>query len=31
MGYRKISYPEQIWYIIKYRFRRKKRGAGDGK
>ena len=24
MGYRKVSYLEQIWYIMKYWFRQKK-------
>lgn len=25
MGYRKISYPEQIWYVIKYWFWKNRR------
>ena len=25
MAYRKVGYLEQIWYIIKYKFRRKKK------
>lgn len=34
MGYRKIGFLEQIWYVIKYavhRWRRRKEGKKDGK
>lgn len=34
MGYRKIGYLEQIWYVIKYavrRRRKRKEGKKDGK
>lgn len=25
MGYRKVSYLEQIWYILRYKFRHRRR------
>ena len=28
MGYRKVSYLEQIWYILKYQFHRRNQKAG---
>lgn len=28
MGYRKVSYLEQIWYILRFKFRHRRRKGG---
>lgn len=28
MGYRKVSYLEQIWYILRFKFRHRRRKEG---
>lgn len=30
MGYRKVSWIEQVWYVIKWKLSKRCRGAGKG-